>query len=104
MAINHHIMPHKKFLRLLFPVIGLLPLSGMTQEIEPRILQITKTNEPITIDGMDKEDSWSKTSVASQFINKWPTDSGLAKLQTEVRLLYDDKFLYIFAVMHVAGQ
>ena len=101
MAINHHILSHKKFLRLLFPVLGLLPLSGMTQDAEPRILQIAKTNEQITIDGIDKENSWSKTSVASQFINKWPTDSGLAKLQTEVRLLYDDKFLYVFAIMHV---
>ena len=101
MAINYHIMSHKKLLRLLFPIIGLLPLVGLTQDSEPRILQIAKTSEPITIDGMDKENSWSKTSVASQFINKWPTDSGLAKLQTEVRLLYDDKFLYVFAIMHV---
>jgi hypothetical protein len=71
------------------------------QEEAPKILQITKANELITIDGMDQESSWTKTGLANQFINKWPLDTGLAKLQTEVRLLYDDKYLYVFAIMHV---
>jgi hypothetical protein len=84
---NHIISPRLAFVRI-------------SQGGEPGITNL-KTSEPITIDGIDRENSWSKTSVAGQFINKWPTDSGLAKLQTEVRLLYDDKFLYVFAVMHV---
>ena len=82
-------------------LITLLPLAGLTQGEAPRTLQITKTTEQITIDGLDKEGSWAKTGKADQFINKWPIDTGLAKLQTQVRLLYDEKFLYVFAIMQV---
>ncbi len=79
-------------------------LTLRAQGQEPRTLNITKTNEQITVDGLDKESSWSKTMKADHFINKWPLDTGLAKLQTEVSLLYDEKFLYIFAVMHVENN
>jgi len=82
-------------------LITLLPLAGLTQGEAPKTLQITKTTEHITIDGLDKEDSWAKTGKTDQFINKWPIDTGLAKLQTQVRLLYDEKFLYVFAIMQV---
>ena len=81
----------------------ILPVLVQAQE-EPKILQITKTNEQITVDGMDQESSWSKTGRANQFINKWPLDTGTAKLQTDVRLLYDDKYLYVFAIMQVQNN
>ena len=85
-------------------LIGLVlpvPLKVLSQSEAGKTLRIVKTNEPITIDGLDKESSWSTTGQADQFINKWPLDTGLAKLQTKVRLLYDDKFLYVFAIMEV---
>jgi len=85
-------------------IIGLIhtvPLRVLSQGEAGRTLRIVKANEPITIDGLENERSWSKTGQADQFINKWPLDTGLAKLQTKVRLLYDDKFLYVFAIMEV---
>jgi Domain of unknown function (DUF5916)/Carbohydrate family 9 binding domain-like len=85
-------------------LIGLvlaLPVKVLSQEEAGKTLRIVKTSEPITIDGLENESSWSTTGLADQFINKWPLDTGLAKLQTKVRLLYDDKYLYVFAIMEV---
>ncbi len=76
------------------------PIVALSQQ-EQKALQITFTNETITIDGTDKERAWSASQQTDYFINKWPIDTGYASLQTEVRMLYDDKFLYVFAKMYV---
>jgi Domain of unknown function (DUF5916)/Carbohydrate family 9 binding domain-like len=97
-------------LNKILPIIWLsvqilwVPVKAQSQGEIGKTLQIIKTNEPITIDGLDNEGSWSTTGLADRFINKWPIDTGLAKLQTRVRLLYDDKYLYVFAVMEVRNN
>lgn len=94
----------QKIITNLLMVSGVLffdPLFTNAQENGTKILNIGKTNEPITIDGDDKENAWTKAPLADHFINKWPLDTGLSKLQTEVKILYDGKFIYVFAIMHV---
>jgi hypothetical protein len=59
-----------------------------------RLISVYKTTSAIIIDGDLSEDSWRKAAIADSFINKWPTDIGKAKLQTEVKIIYDDKFIY----------
>jgi hypothetical protein len=46
------------------------------------------------VDGDLDEEAWQVFDVADSFINKWPTDSGKAKLQTSVKVVYDEKFIY----------
>ena len=58
------------------------------------LIAIYKTTSKIIVDGIMNEDVWQTASLADSFINKWPTDSGKAKLQTEVRIIYDDQFIY----------
>lgn len=62
---------------------------------------ITKTNAKVKIDGQIDEEVWQQASVAQNFNRKWPTDVGLAEAKTEVRLLYDDNFLYVSAVCYI---
>lgn len=52
----------------------------------------------IRIDGVLDEEEWGKITSFSKFINKWPVDSGFAEVQTEVKLTYDDHFIYVSAV------
>lgn len=59
-----------------------------------RSIVVHKTGSKISIDGTMDEDAWKNASVVDSFINKWPTDSGKAKLQTEVRITYDKQFIY----------
>src|SRR6478752_2032483 len=59
-----------------------------------RLIVVHKTTSEIIVDGIINENGWQTASLADSFINKWPTDSGQAKLQTEVRIIYDGQFIY----------
>jgi len=54
------------------------------------------TNEEITIDGLDQENSWKSTKEISNLWQWFPSDSLTASQRTEVKFLYDDKNIYIF--------
>jgi len=58
-------------------------------------LNAKKATESIQIDGLLDEATWQNAEITSQFLNKWPTDQGLPPLQTEVKVSYDDNFLYV---------
>ena len=59
-----------------------------------RPITIYRTVSKITVDGIMDETDWQTAALADSFINKWPTDSGKAKLQTVIRVAYDDQFIY----------
>ncbi|MEL6652947.1 MAG: DUF5916 domain-containing protein [Bacteroidota bacterium] len=61
-------------------------------------LQIKSIDEKVLIDGNLDEGFWESLPRTSPFINKWPVDSGYADSQTEVRMAYDQEFVYIAAV------
>ena len=67
-------------------------------------VNIYKTSLPINIDGKIDEEAWLHSELVKNFINKWPLDSGLAEAQTEVRLTYDDDFLYVSAICYGYGE
>jgi hypothetical protein len=50
-----------------------------------------------------KEQDWSTADVARNFKQVFPFDSSYAKAPTEVRMTYDEQFIYIFAVMQNIG-
>jgi hypothetical protein len=62
-------------------------------------LVIQKTDETIRIDGRMDELAWQSAEVADGFRQFFPTDTLPAVMQTEVRVLYDDENLYVFATM-----
>lgn len=51
----------------------------------------------IVIDGRLNETTWRTLKPLTNFSNQFPKDSGLAALQTEVYVSYDDSNLYIAA-------
>jgi hypothetical protein len=59
----------------------------------------TRTDEPIVLDGVLAEGAWRLAPVISDFTQSKP-DRGLPVTQrTEVRILYDDTYLYVGAEM-----
>jgi hypothetical protein len=70
-----------------------LPLS----EAQRPHLQATRITEKITIDGLPDEAAWEKAPVAQYFITGYPRQGAKATYDTQVRLLYDDKNIYISA-------
>lgn len=59
-----------------------------------------RTSNPISLDGRLDEAAWAKASPASGFTQDWPQRGQAARQRTEVRVLYDDRFLYLGARMH----
>ncbi|HMP99537.1 MAG TPA: hydrolase, partial [Cyclobacteriaceae bacterium] len=69
--------------------------NGLAQGIN-----IRQASGPIVVDGVMDEDDWQRAEVAKNFMQYFPFDSSLAVAQTEVRLTYDEKNLYIFATLY----
>ncbi len=62
-------------------------------------LQIEQTTTSIKIDGRLTESVWEKTKAATNFWKQAPVDAEKASRQTEVRMTYDDKFVYLAATL-----
>nr|MQY60220.1 hypothetical protein [bacterium] len=63
-------------------------------------LQITalKISQPITVDGYLKETLWKRAHFVNNFIQKEPNEGAPATEPTEIRVLFDDLYLYIGVV------
>lgn len=64
---------------------------------ESKTIKIARTSTPVQIDGIPSEDAWNTADVATDFQQYIPVDSVKSIVRTEVRLLYDDEFLYVMA-------
>jgi hypothetical protein len=84
------------FLRVAALLFFILQFSAIAQLPGP--LSIQRAIDQITIDGELKEQSWALADMSTAFRRQFPIDTGLASSQTEVRLTYDDRYLYISAV------
>lgn len=71
---------------------GNFPPPEKLQEI-----RAVATEEPIKIDGKLDEPDWQRAPLIKDFFRKEPRQGGHYKYKTEVRILYDDKNLYIGA-------
>ncbi len=86
---------------ILLAVIAPLLLSH--DNLMAQGVHIKKAQGTIVVDGEMNESDWQQAEVAGQFKQYFPFDSSYAKAPTEVRLTYDDHFIYVFAVMHNLG-
>ena len=58
------------------------------------------TNAPIKIDGKDKESDWQKTAWTKKFVDIEGDLKPKPKLETQVKMLWDDDYFYFFAKMY----
>jgi Domain of unknown function (DUF5916)/Carbohydrate family 9 binding domain-like len=59
----------------------------------------TRTSEPIALDGVLDEAAWAAAPVISDFTQSKPDEGHPLTQRTEVRILYDETYLYIGAEM-----
>ena len=87
----------------IFAFIGCLLnfLTVFSQEpIDTRkkfVYSITRATNAIKIDGVESEGEWNNTQLIDTLYNHNPTDVGISKNSSEIRLAYDNENLYIFA-------
>lgn len=88
--------------KLLF-ILGLIPVICLSQNVSPSLSMI-ETKEKIEIDGEMNENIWSQLPIAKDFYINTPVDSAYAISKTEVRICYDHKNIYLFAICYNAGE
>jgi hypothetical protein len=66
-------------------------------------LHIKRANALITVDGIMDERAWEEAEVADHFNQYFPYDSSEAIAATEVRMTYDDNYLYCIAILQNLG-
>lgn len=63
-------------------------------------VNVKYTSGKITIDGVLDEPIWQESSTADDFFKNKPTDTAFAESKTEVRLAYNDKFVFVSAICY----
>jgi hypothetical protein len=66
----------------------------------PLRISAHKIYSPILLDGKLLETEWDSAKVIKDFVQQNPLQGAPATFDTEVRILYDEKYLYIGAICH----
>ena len=87
----------KKF----FTVLAvLLPfVMGAQNTVLPRVYDAQRTNEKIKIDGKFNEKAWAAAELSDNFADIRGFDYPAPTMQTNVKMLWDDNYLYIAATL-----
>ena len=96
-------------MRLLFSLsLVLLSLSLTAQQLtdtrETFHYTMEKAPDPVIIDGSEAEDAWEQIDKIPQLMNHWPLDTGFADALTEVKVTYDNDFVYVLAICYDQGD
>ncbi len=84
-------------LLLLYLLLSVIPLLGQEATLSLPTVSIVPTTKAISINGDLEEAVWNTAPKATNFWLQAPIDGAQAKQQTEVQMVYDDKFIYIAA-------
>lgn len=89
--------------RSLFLLMALTQvLAGSASDDVKKSLRAVRTNIPMVLDGHLDETIWEQATVATDFTVSQPDFGKVPANRTEVKVLYDDHFVYIGARMHHA--
>lgn len=79
-------------------LLCLCPLAGWAQE-SGDVVRATRLSEPITFDGMMDEAAWGSVPSLG-FTMHWPSYDGDLTERTDMRIFYDDEYLYVGAICY----
>ena len=85
-------MSHKSFLAYTFCFLTSLALHAQS-------ITIKETNNAISVDGDPSDVAWFEADSAHSFMEYFPADTSLSKIQTVARVLYDAEFIYVLGIM-----
>ena len=70
----------------------------------PKSFLVKFIESDITLDGSLDEGVWKTAESAQQFYQYFPTDSVQAEQQSDIKMLFDDNFLYVGITVYAAGN
>jgi len=83
----------RQFRVLIFSFVALIVFSAATEAAKPVRYTIQRATSPITIDGKLDEPAWKSAASVGAFRFPWWKQG--KKEQTEAKLLWDDRYLYV---------
>ncbi|MEL6944923.1 MAG: hypothetical protein AAFO82_19885, partial [Bacteroidota bacterium] len=92
-------------LPLVFIFLPILIFGQQKNNQETHYYNIKRTNASIKVDGELNEPIWQDLEAAGDFWYSFPVDDRKVEeeFRTEVKITYDDRFIYIGAVCHGEG-
>ncbi len=90
-------------LAISFPVLLYAQFDLRDRDAAPSSTAVRITNG-ITLDGNPDEAIWKACKPATGFWETFPSDTSLARDQTEIYFAYDDDNLYVAAKCYVQGK
>ncbi len=84
--------PHLK--KALFFLVFLFSTLALFGQKEKKELLAIRANKPIDIDGLLNESVWRKAPDASVFMRQDPYEDESGNIETIVKILFDDEFVY----------
>ena len=98
---NQNLMLFNRFCIIIFIVFFFVSSRTAAQQIVPLDaykqhyqVHIKRTETPINIDGLLDDAGWSNADTAKDFNMKFPADDKPASTNTEVKILYNQDFIY----------
>lgn len=76
-------------------LLSMPQFSWATSPDEDFQVHIRRSSDPIKVDGALDEKIWQESEMATDFWMSFPVDDRKAERRSEVRLTYDDNFLYV---------
>jgi len=89
--------------RLFFLFLLLFSITIFAQEAQ-KSFTVKYIEDPITVDGVLDEAVWGFAESANTFQQYFPTDSVDASQKTTIKMLFDDKYLYLGLRMDSKGN
>ena len=81
--------------KLLQIALFLVVIKGFSQATPNKTVYVKYVTEPIMVDAILDEESWSDAKPATNFWQHFPTDTQQAKQQAEIKMMFDDRNLYV---------
>lgn len=85
---------------ILFLTLLLISVNSLAQITNKKKLNAVRINEPIKIDAKFDESAWQNIPKADNFTQIVPINGSDASQKTEVKIIYDDKAIYIAASLY----
>ena len=86
----------RKTLMLFMLILSALKISA---QLSTRTMDAIRIDGQLTIDGILDEEEWNLAQPATDFIQTEPVFENLPSQKTEVRILYNDRGIYVGAMM-----
>ncbi len=73
-------------------------------QVQEKSFVVKFIDQPIVLDGALDEEVWKTAESASEFYQYFPTDSVLAKQQSDIKMVYNETTLYVGITIYAAGN